>query len=137
MHLICRARRTASVTATRLPGGAVRIEKTDGPCEDAPCCGCCGEIPPIPDHIIFDNLAALAAVHPDEPIDVAEMDPALFVDGLEVRIPDGIDTTPGRNLADLEIEAESILQVEKKTDGRWCLVAHQETDGIVLTLWEE
>lgn len=137
MHLICRSNRAASVIATHLDSGAVLLRNADGPCADAPCCGCCGEVPAIADGEAVRILTMMATITPADPVDATELPVADYVHGLEVKIPDGIDVTPGRNLADLEIEAEALLEVEKKTDGQWCLVAHQERDGIVLTLWQE
>jgi hypothetical protein len=112
-------------------GGVALIQAEDGPCEDAPCCGCCGTVP-VPRTIEFDHNSAMSLLfdedgHDDSlPIDLDEVPLSELADYdfAKIKIPDGIDLTAATAVIEEQLEAR--FKIEERTAGAFYLVITPE-----------
>jgi hypothetical protein len=141
-HLICRSNQRASVGAVQLEGSTTLLRASDGPCEDAPCCGCCGTVDTSTLTFSEDGMAALFA--PDgrtrrpersAPIDLDQLsDDDLYEhEFAEVLIREPI-LLDGR-LGAAEDDLEERFHVRERTRGAFTLAICNEYGKIVVRLF--
>lgn len=135
MHLICRSRGTASVSALETDSNSVVIQGKDGPCVDSPCCGCCGTVPV---HTV--GIPGLLFEEPDrtdvsEPINLDEIPDGELEDYdlSPIQIPDGIDLTTC--IAEIEAQLEARFRIESKTAGEMTVVICVEDGQLIARLF--
>lgn len=140
-HLICRSNQRASVRGTDTGDGHAMITSEDGPCEDAPCCGCCGKVSTATMTFEEDGMAALFGPVPprptdrDKPIDLDQLsDDDLYErEFAKIIVPDEIDLDG--KLSAAEDALEDRFKVRARTKGSLTLAICCEYNRLVVRLF--
>jgi len=138
MHLICRAQGTAGVSSIQFAPGTIQTENNNGRCEDAPCCGCCDTFTGMPptDDVIVHRLFGQDPEQDGEALDPNTIEPREYPanEFRPILFPDGMSRSDDLTVPEIEDQLERIYQVEKKSDGEFCIAAGNEDGRIVARL---
>lgn len=144
-HLICRSNQRASVRSTDTGDGHALITSEDGPCEDAPACGCCGKVSTATMTfeedgedgmaILFGAHAVGRALKDNAPIDLDQLsDDDLYEhEFAKIIVPPEIDLDG--KLSAAEDALEDRFKVRARTKGSLTLAICCEYNRLVVRLF--